>query len=101
MQIKDGVILAGLKIEMRPVLILAEKIWEKYGQPLTVTCGLDGEHSAGSLHYYGFAVDLRIRDFSEGQRQSAWANLKSKLGIAYDVVLHKTHIHVEFDLGKS
>lgn len=98
-KIKEGASIVGLKIEMRPALIEADKIWNAYGQPLTITCGLDGEHSAGSLHYYGYAVDLRIRDFTEIQKQTAWANLKSKLGVAYDVVLHKTHIHVEYDIN--
>ena len=98
LRIKEGANISGLKIEMRLVLVESAKIWEKYGQELTVTCGLDGEHSPGSLHYYGYAVDLRIRDFSEGQRQGAWQNLKVKLGEAYDVVLHKTHIHVEYKI---
>lgn len=98
LRIKEGASISGLKVEMMPVLIEAEKIWLKYGQELTVTCGLDGEHSAGSLHYYGYAVDLRTRDFTEGQKQSAHSELQKRLGCIYDVVLHKTHIHAEFDL---
>ena len=34
-----------------------------------ITETLGGEHSAGSLHYYGYAVDLRIRYFTESEKR--------------------------------
>lgn len=100
MQIKEGVILAGLDIKMRPVLIEAEKIWKRYGREegVTVTSGLDGTHSAGSLHYYGRALDFRTRYFSDGERNAVFAELVDALdGTLYDFVNHSTHIHVEYD----
>ena len=65
MKLKNGVIISGLRIEMRPVLIEAEKIWKENGDELVVTAGLDGVHSSASLHYYGYALDLRIRNFDK------------------------------------
>lgn len=100
MKIKDGAVIAGLDIKMRPVLIEAEKIWKRYGREegITITSGLDGVHSAGSLHYYGRAIDLRTRYFSESEKSVVFQELKEVLDeTLYDVVSHSTHIHVEYD----
>ena len=97
MEIKDGVVLAGLKLEMRTVLIQADRIWKDHKQELVITEGLGGTHSAGSLHYYGYAVDLRSRYFSADAKADVIAKLKAVLGCTYDVIGHSTHIHVEYD----
>jgi hypothetical protein len=98
MKIKKGAIMAGLKPVMRRVLILADEIWTKNGQELVVTSALDGTHSPGSLHYYGYALDFRIRYFDESTTHKVYNELKESLNMMelYDVVLHKTHIHVEY-----
>ncbi len=108
MKIKEGANIQGLDIRMRPVLIAADRIWEEHGQRLVVTSGLDGAHSAGSLHYYGRAVDFRIRDFDAQTVSLVFVALKKELDALgnkyisyYDVVLHKTHIHVEYDPKKG
>jgi hypothetical protein len=100
MKTKKNVILAGLKIEMRPVLKKAEKIWKDNGEELVITAGLDGLHSAGSLHYYGYALDFRTRYFDASVIPGVAALLKKELGVEYDVIIHKTHIHVEYDRAK-
>jgi hypothetical protein len=97
MQIKDGVVLAGLDIRMRPALMFADAIWKEYGQELVVTSALDGVHSAGSLHYYGLALDFRIYYFSPEEALAVSVELRECLGTDFDVVLHSTHIHVEYD----
>lgn len=97
MKIKKGVNIQGLDIRMRPVLTQAAYIWNLQGQELVVTAGLDGEHSANSLHYYGLAVDLRTRDFTKAEKEEVTAELKKVLGCNYDVVFHLSHIHVEYD----
>lgn len=81
---------------MRPVLIESERIWLTLGQGdgVTITCACGGVHSAGSFHYYGGALDLRTRDFSETQKNTAYQDLKRALP-GYDIILHKTHIHAE------
>lgn len=99
MQIKKGAMISGLTLVMRPVLVYANQIWNKYGQELVVTSGLDGTHSAGSLHYYGLAVDFRSRYFNKKLQKQVVKELQNALGGDYDVVLHRTHIHAEFDRG--
>lgn len=96
MKIKEGVIIQGLDFAMRPVLVEASRIWREYGQELVVTAALDGEHSAGSLHYYGLALDLRSRDFDEFDDEVVGQDLRVALGPDYDVIVHKSHIHVEY-----
>ena len=66
MEIKDGVVLAGLDPCMRPAMVNAERIWKRFGRSegVTITSGLDGCHSAGSLHYYGLALDFRTHYFT-------------------------------------
>ena len=102
MEIKKGVQLAGLQIEMRPVLMSADVIWRDLGRAegVTVTCTTDGVHSAGSLHPYGYAVDLRTNYFDPQQVRQAGARLRNTLPHGYDVILHSTHIHVEYDMAK-
>lgn len=104
MKIKPGANLQGLDIRVRPILVEAEKIWLSLGQALVVTCGLDGEHSAGSLHYYGLAVDLRINYFDEEEKEivfHALSNVLKSIDYRFDVYLHSTHIHAEYDIIKK
>ena len=96
MKQKEGVILAGLDLKMRPALIHAGRIWRLFGQECVVTSGLEGEHSDGSLHYYGRAVDLRTRYFTDVQVAEVAKKLAEALGEEFDVVITKTHMHVEY-----
>jgi len=101
MEVKDSTVnIWGLQVEMQPVLKAAGNIWEKYGQELVITSGRDSIHSAASLHYYGLAVDLRTRYFTEDELSNVAHDLRAALGEGYDVIVHKSHIHVEFDEAK-
>lgn len=97
MKIKEGAILSGLHPMMRRVLIEANQIWKEHGQELAVTSGLDGTHSAGSAHYYGCAVDLRTRYFSDAELASVMQELTKRLPTIYYIKLEKDHIHVHYE----
>lgn len=106
MVLKEGASLQGLKIQMQPVLKIMEKLFKQVGhrnEGCTVTSGTDGTHSAGSLHYYGYALDFRIRDPAGSWRLTDFEEIeickkaRKKLGSCYHVILHGTHIHIEFD----
>jgi len=100
MKIKRGVILAGIQPVMRPVLIAANAVWKSYNQELVVTSGLEGEHSAGSYHYYGLALDLGSKDFQNfSHPRAVIAKLQKILGFAYQVIYEGNHIHVEYDIN--
>ena len=96
MKLIEGVTLAGIHLLMRPVLRKAEDIWRANGRPegVTVTCAMDGEHSAASWHYYGLALDFRSHYFSAPVKDSVVQKLIHALP-NYDIVAHSTHIHVE------
>ena len=105
MEVKDSTVnIWGLEVQMQPVLKLAEKVWKDLGYDLVVTSARDGIHSSGSLHYYGYAVDFRasvpwgykifeIDQIAEGLRRG--------LGSDYQVIVHKSHIHVEYEKAKE
>jgi hypothetical protein len=104
MKIKEGATISGINLKMRPALVAADRVWKRHGQELVITGGLDGEHSAGSLHYYGYAVDLRTRYFGQDQQLVVYKELKEELNEIdqrFDVVYHASHIHVEYDIFKE
>lgn len=96
MKLKQGASLAGVVWQMFYAAIIAEGIFKKYGATeLIITAGTDGTHSENSLHYEGRALDLRTWDVSDVTAVAA--ELRRKLGKNYDVVIEKTHLHVEYD----
>lgn len=104
MRVKQGASIAGLSILMRPVLLAAESIWKSHGREegVTITSGTDGVHSAGSFHYYGFALDFRTHYFSDDVRMAVYSDLCYELdGKDYTVVLEKDHIHVQFNVPEA
>jgi len=91
---KEGVSLAGLQLVMRPAMMAAGVIWEKQGvSELVITSGTEGSHGANSYHPYGLALDLRLPP----DPQAAVDELRTSLGISFDVVLEGNHVHVEYD----
>jgi len=90
---------------------------------VVVTSGNDGRHGAYSKHYSGAALDVRVygarrggidvdvarrggiaselgASFAELQKASAqrWRKrLANVLGLDFDVVLERDHLHVEYD----
>lgn len=99
MQIKDGVVMSGLQIQMRPVLTLADHIWHQLGHELVVTSATEGTHRPGSLHYYGYALDLRTRYFDNKKAREAESLLKHALqdiDKRYIVMWEGTHMHIEW-----
>jgi hypothetical protein len=97
MKIKEGVRLQGLQTEMILALIIAKELWSEHGQEIVITSATDGPHSDMSLHYCGRALDFRTRYFDKDEQHVIYTKLIDNLGSQYDVVMHSTHIHVEFD----
>jgi len=96
MIIKSGVVMSD-KLVMRPVLLKADVIWRAHGEELVVTSGKDGTHSAGSIHYYGYAYDFRTSYFGDSVVRAVANTLRNTLGPRYNVVIHP---HIYFDDGE-
>lgn len=99
MKIKKGVSEQGLQLEMRQVKIHAEAIWKANKQECVITSGTeDGVEGrrAGTLHPYGFALDLRTSYFDESTKHKVAGQLQNILGYSYKVIMEDDHIHVEY-----
>lgn len=89
--------MAGIQPVMQEVLVTADRLYRKQGVHATITSALDGTHSAGSAHYYGYAVDFRIWSLGKGYKAKAKVladKLQTVLGHRFYVLLEKDHIHV-------
>jgi len=93
MRLKPGVKFDGVQAPILYALWVAEEVMGE----ATVTSLLDGQHSPHSKHYQGLAVDLRTRHLPRERIEKVASELRSRLGDDYDVVIEKTHLHVEFD----
>ena len=96
MKLKTGVKVNGMKPEILLAIIVAKDIYKDHGKDLVVTEVTGGKHGIGSLHYAGLAVDIRTNFFREDEVILVHKDLRDALGEEYDVVLEKTHIHIEF-----
>lgn len=97
MRMKAGVLLA-LSPSMARALPLIEACMERVtGADLVITSASDGVHSAGSRHYTGEALDIRVYTVDPGKRERLVRALRAVLGLNFDVVLEVDHVHVEFD----
>lgn len=95
-EMKQDVSIDGLRAPMLRALQYALIAWQAAGASrLVVTSTTEGEHTPGSLHPDGLAVDLRIWELSHPVQVAA--ALELLLGPEYDVVLEDTHVHVEYD----
>jgi hypothetical protein len=104
MRLKPGVSLRGVKPETVAGMHIADGVCNDRFYELVITSVTDGKHSPNSLHYVGYAFDMRTRyafdmrtrGLPQVLQNNLAADLREALGQEFDVVLEKTHIHVEF-----
>jgi hypothetical protein len=102
---KASVKVNGARPQLLRALATALEVWEMLHIPeLVVTSINDGEHKQGSLHYKGFAADLRTHNIRELNidADTVVAHLRAALGDDFDVLLEfvgedREHIHLEYD----
>jgi hypothetical protein len=82
---------------------IAKGLYDALGVDLVITSLQEGQHKIGSLHGRGQAVDIRVHDMSEVQKQSVVHSLVQNLyQYGYDILLEHSgqaneHIHIEYD----
>lgn len=87
----------GLRPEMVLALLAAFTILViQMGKQLVLTSCMDGKHRRGSLHYQGFAFDVRTRHLSDEEVVRFVSLMVQSVGHDFDVVRESTHVHVEF-----
>jgi hypothetical protein len=79
------------------VIMVADRVYNDMGYEAVVTSLMDGNHMETSKHYTGEAVDLRTRHLKPGDTEKVAVKMSAILGADYDVVIEKTHVHVEYD----
>jgi len=93
---KKSVNVAHIKPEINLAIQVALSVWSRQDEPvLTITSISDSEHGFASLHYVGYAVDIRIRELHSKPEELVKA-LTEFLPDDYDVVLESNHIHLEY-----
>lgn len=95
--IKSGVKLTGLKPEILLGILVVREVFREHNINMVITSCMDGKHKVGSLHYKGYAVDIRTRNIPDAIVPVIINTCRINLGSEYDLVLEKDHIHLEFD----
>jgi hypothetical protein len=86
----EPVLLVGL-------LIVDHQLKEYLMEEAIITCGKNGQHSRGSRHYLGLAVDLRIPTLDTIRRRVALDRCRGALPYGYDLIDEGDHWHLEYD----
>ena len=94
MLIKLGVSIERLKRPARRALVKVDHLFSKHGEEAVITSTFEGNHSPSSLHYADLAFDLRK---PKKGIVAIGAELKTVLGRSFDLVVEKTHYHIEYD----
>ena len=101
MQIKSDATIQGLDIAMRPLLIAAERVWQRHGQECVITSGFRDYDLLESLHPWCRAVDLRTRYFDDPEAIVRELYEEPEVTSDYDIIYHRNHIHAEYDPDTS
>ena len=97
MRIKPGVRLLGLRTEMTIATQIVDGFYKSVGSELVITSATEGQHSRGSLHYVGLAIDARTNNIPlEVDRAGFVEDIRIALQDDYDVIDEKDHLHIEF-----
>ena len=96
LKLKKPVSPSQIKPEINLAIMVALTIWDRQSEPvLTITSISDSKHGPASLHYVGYAVDIRIRELHNDPKFLSDA-LRNALVDDYDVILESNHIHLEY-----
>ena len=90
--IKKGARIRGIRTEILLAALIINGVLEEF----TITEGTGGKHGFGSLHFSGNAIDVRTRHLEESNKRKVRDIIAARLNEEFDVILEKTHIHVEF-----
>ena len=95
--IKKGVVFHCLKKEILDLINLLDTFTNKINKNIWITAARNGKHRKDSYHYLDLALDIRRWNLTSKQIEQMRKYVEDTLGIFYDFVLEKNHIHIEFD----
>jgi len=102
--VKPGVDLSDVHPAMVTAWPTIMQVFRRFGSDTTLTSGRDGKHMDGSFHY---TMPMRANDFRtwvddhgtqmrDITKHAIALDLQSQLGDDYQVIVERTHIHIEF-----
>lgn len=104
MHIKQSANIDNLKPQLWAAFGFCRGVFLELGLTEAVLAsGSDGKHKRASLHYDGFAFDLRTHNIPPERLMTVYSFIKTRLLLdGYDVVLEdqgtpNEHIHIEYD----
>lgn len=98
MRLKAGVKFYFVQPGLLLILNVASEVHRKlFGTEMVVTSICDSKHSPGSLHYIGYAADIRTWNRTPEDLALFKSKLTRELGKSKDVdiVIESDHIHIE------
>ena len=98
LRFKPGVKLFGIQPEVVLAATVVASVYSEFDNAeCVITSITDGDHGNNSLHYKGFAIDFRTRHIPMGMLDTLRSRVQACLGDDFDIVLERTHLHVEYD----
>ena len=102
LHIKNGVSATDIKVELLDGLLALAVVFHLAEQLLVITALRDGTHKPLSLHYRGYAADLRARHIPKDHLGPLLEKMKAALGPKFQILLEYNkegvpHYHVEYD----
>lgn len=85
--------IGGITVESAVAILIATELWRENAESLVIYHVTDGKHMRGSLHYVGQAWDGSL---PKRNPEKVITELGLRLGLDYDVVTEKAHVHVEY-----
>ena len=97
-KMKKGVRLNGIQPELAAIFPIIDKAYDAVGKNAVITSLLDGRHSRTSLHYVGYAMDLRTKHLTPKEVQVVYDHIRTALTNEFDVLSESSppHFHIEF-----
>lgn len=79
------------------MVLVVDQVFASHGYDAVITSAGDEPHGRKSRHYSGDALDYRTRDIPQETLSQIRHELMKRLGPDFDVVLEKSHLHLEYD----
>lgn len=93
--------IGGIQPEMLFAILVVDSVVreEILGSDTVITsCAESSRYrKKGSRHIPGFAIDIRTKHLTSADKNKLTENVAEALGPDYDVVLERTHLHIEYD----
>lgn len=99
MIIKDNTVsIKGIKPELLLGLIIVDQVMQSQGQQAVVTSGSEEttKHGTTSLHYNGYAIDLRSRFFTHPNQIIKLCMKALGNNPDYEMIFEGNHFHLEY-----